>query len=63
MVLSNKILWNNEMALAICLRSELDQDEFEVEALNTHLELTGDELIKGEYIIHEQSMIRVLEVV
>lgn len=51
------------MALAICLRSELDQDEFEVEALNTHLELTGDELIKGEYIIHEQSMIRVLEVV
>ena len=63
MVLDNKILWNNEMSLAICLNTELEEDEFENESVKSHLELTGEVLEKDEYFIVNESIIRVLEVV
>lgn len=63
MVLINRILWNNEMTLAICLNTELDESEFEEEALSTHLELTGDSLEKDEYFVASDTMIRRLELI
>ena len=51
------------MTLAICLNTELDESEFEEEALSTHLELTGDSLEKDEYFVASDTMIRRLELI
>ena len=63
MVLDNKVLWNNEMTLVICLKTELDKDEFQEVAIQSHVDLTGDVLEKGEYIVGSDSTIRRLEVI
>lgn len=49
--MDNKVLWNNEMNLCIGLTTEMDLDDFEAEAVRTHVELTGDILHPEDYEI------------
>jgi len=63
MIPDKKILWNNEMTLAICLVTELDEKEFEDNALESHMSLTGESLKDNEYKIESEVDIRRLEVV
>jgi len=63
MIPDKKILWNNEMTLAICLVTELDEKEFEENALESHMSLTGESLNDNEYKIESELDIRRLEVV
>lgn len=63
MILSNKILWSNDMSLAVGLKTELDEDEFVAAAIETHLDLTGETFCKGEYIVDSDMTIRRLEII
>ena len=63
MILSNKVLWSNDMSLAVGLKTELDEEEFVTAALETHLDLTGEVLCKGEYIVDSDMTIRRLEII
>ena len=61
MILNNKVLWSNDMVLAVGLKSELDEDEFIVAAQQTHLDLTGESLDMAEWKVSEDNMMRQLE--
>jgi len=62
MILSNKVLWSNDMSLAVGLKTELDEEEFVTAALEAHLDLTGAKLNISECMVTEDSLILKLEV-
>jgi len=63
MILRNRVLWNNEMNLAIGLRTELDNEEFLEVVEETHLELTGEKIDIKEWEIDETDIFLKLELV
>ncbi|MBI9013607.1 MAG: hypothetical protein JEZ08_15345 [Clostridiales bacterium] len=62
MILTNKVLWSNDMSLAVGLKTELDEKEFVEVALEAHLEMTGDKLNISECMVTEDSLMLKLEV-
>lgn len=63
MILRNKVLWNNEMNLAIGLKTELDKEEFLEVVEETHLELTGENIDLKECEIDETDIFLKLELI
>jgi len=61
MILRNKVLWNNEMSLAIGLKTEMDKEEFVIIAEETHLELTGEKIYLKEWDLDETDILLKLE--
>ncbi|MCH4891199.1 hypothetical protein EZV73_26710 [Acidaminobacter sp. JC074] len=61
--MNNKVLWNHEMNFAIGLATEMDVEEFEIAALEAHLDLTGEGLCNDEYVISEDVELLRLELI
>ena len=62
MILNNKVLWSNDMSLAVGLKTELDEEEFVTATLEAYLDLTGEKLNISECMVTEDSLMLKLEV-
>jgi hypothetical protein len=51
--MDNMVLWNNEMDICIGLATELDRNQFIQEARKTHLKLTNETLMPGDFKVNQ----------